>query len=99
MGGTTPAPITTGGAYYMMVANAIKACGTLVRVEPRQFLEIVDRMDAPLVVHAKGGFMSTWYKYLTSYRGLAFHCKSREPLTLPRQTELIEAKKITIPDV
>ena len=51
----------------------------------------------PLVVHAVGGFFTTSYQYLTSYKGLAFFAKSSAPLTLPSGTELVQAKKIWIP--
>jgi hypothetical protein len=46
------------------------------------------------VVHATGGFFSTNYQYLTSYKGLAFFTKSSAPLNLPSGTELVQAKKI-----
>ncbi len=38
------------------IANAIKASGAIVRVEPRDFQKIVERCEAPLVVIAPGGF-------------------------------------------
>jgi hypothetical protein len=49
------------------------------------------------VVHATGGFFSTNYRYLTSYKGLAFFTKSPTPLDLPSGTELVQAKAIWIP--
>lgn len=79
------------------IAEATKASGVIVRVEPRDFLRILERMDGPLVVHATGGFFSTNYQYLTSYKGLAFFAKSETPIDLPRDTELVQAKKIWIP--
>ena len=86
-------------AYAATVANAIKACGTIVRVEPREFLEILFLQENPLVVRTVGGLLSTSYKYLTSYRGLAFYCKSPDELNLPATAELINAKKMSIPDL
>ena len=50
-----------------------------------------------LVVHATGGIFSTSYRYLTSYKGLAFYTKAREPLELPTSTELVQAKAIWVP--
>lgn len=92
---------TAGGsvAYIATLANAIKACGTLVRVEPSEFLRILSLQEDPLVVRSVGGFLSTSYKYLTTYRGLAFHCKNRTELPLPETAQLINANKISIPDV
>ena len=79
------------------IAQATKACGVIVRVEPGDFLQILGQQDAPLVVHATGGFFSTNYQYLTSYKGLAFFSKSETPISLPRGTELVRAQKIWIP--
>lgn len=79
------------------VAQAIKASGAIVRVEPEDFLRILHRQPEPLVVHASGGFFSTSYQYLSSYKGLAFFTKSPVPLTLPTGCELVQAQKIWIP--
>lgn len=81
------------------VANAVKACGTVVRLEDHEFARLLSRMNEPLVVTATGGFFSTNYQYLTSYKGLAFFCKASKPLDLPADTELVKAKKISIPDI
>lgn len=86
-------------SYVAVVANAIKACGTVVRVEPAEFLRILSFGDRPLVVNTVGGLFSVSYKYLTSYRGLAFYCKSPTELGLPGNTELIHANKMSIPDL
>ena len=79
------------------IAQAIKACGVLVTVLPPDFLTIVHRQKDALVVHATGGFFSTNYQYLVSYKGLAFFTKSSEPLVLPSGTEVVQAKSIYIP--
>ena len=86
-------------AYVATVANAIKACGTIVRVEPSEFLRILSLQDDPLVVTTVGGVFRTTYKYLTSYRGLAFYCKSPTELRLPARSERISANKMSIPDL
>lgn len=87
------------GAQIAILTNAIKACGTLVRIEPDEFLRLLARQDSPLIVHALGGFLITNYQYLTSYKGLAFYCKSPKPLPLPEHAELISARKMTIPEL
>lgn len=78
-------------------AQAIRAAGAIVQVESSEFMAIIERQPAPLVVHATGGFLSTTYQYLTSYKGLAFYCKSSTPITLPKDVELIQAGSIWIP--
>ena len=51
-------------------ANAIKASGAVVRVEPHDFDAILRKVESPLVVRAEGGVFSRKYHYLTSYKGL-----------------------------
>jgi len=79
------------------IAKAIKASGVIVQVSPEDFLLIVQRQQGPLVVQAIGGFFSTNYQYLSSYKGLAFFTKSPDPLVLPSGCEVVEAQKIWIP--
>jgi hypothetical protein len=85
------------GAAAAAIANAIKAAGVIVTVEPADFINILFRQDAPLVVHATGGFFTTNYQYLTSYKGLAFFTKVPSPLDLPPNVELVRAKTIWVP--
>ncbi len=87
------------GGYYAAVVNAVKACGTLVRVEPEEFLKILGFQENPLVVRSVGGLFAVSFKYLTTYRGLAFHCKSQTELRLPAEAELINATKFSMPDL
>jgi hypothetical protein len=79
------------------IAKAIKASGVIVRVEPDEFLSILQRQLGALVVHATDGFFSTTYKYSTSYKGLAFFTKSSAPLGLPSGTGLVQAEKLWMP--
>ena len=85
------------GAAAAAIALAVKASGTIVRVEPDEFGRILARQPSLLVVTAEGGFFSTKYQYLTSYKGLAFFTKSGVPLSLPDGTEVVAARKIWIP--
>ena len=87
----------TVAAVAAAIAEATKASGVIVRVNPSDFLAILERQTEPLVVHATGGFLSTSYQYLTSYKGLAFFTESSDPITLPTSTELVHAEKIWIP--
>jgi hypothetical protein len=79
------------------IAQATKASGVIVRVEAADFLAILRRQQNPLVVQATGGFFSTNYQYLMSYKGLAFFTKSPSPLELPAGCELVQARTIWIP--
>lgn len=84
-------------AAIAATANAIKASGAIVRVEPPDFSLILRKIDDPVIVMSKGGFMDKGFKYLTSYKGLIFYTKSKEELMLPGKYELIWAKSIWIP--
>jgi hypothetical protein len=86
-----------GAAAAAAIAQAIKASGVLVRVEPGEFSKILSRARDPLVVIAKGGVFTTNYQYLISYKGLAFFTKSGTPVALPAGCEVVAAKSINIP--
>lgn len=85
------------GAAGAEMAQAIKASGAIIKVEPIDFMTIVQSAENPLVVYCQGGFFSTKFQYLTSYKGLIFYTKSKTPLDLPSSAEVITAKKIWIP--
>lgn len=87
----------SGAAVAAAIANAIKASGVVVQVTPSDFHTILGKTEKPLVLFAKGGFFSTKYQYLVSYKGFAFFTKSSEPILLPAGVETIAAKKIWIP--
>jgi hypothetical protein len=78
-------------------AKAIKASGAIVRLQPDDFLKLLNQNRDALVVHGPGGLLNTGHRYLTSYKGLIFYAKSREPLPLPGTCEVLEAKKIWTP--
>lgn len=89
--------MSAGAAAAAAIAQATKASGVIVCVEPGDFLRILERQDGLLIVHAIGGFFSTNHQYLTSYKGLVFFTKSAIPISLPRGTEVVQAGKIWIP--
>jgi hypothetical protein len=84
-------------AVAAAIANAIKASGVVVRVEPADFVNILRKAEKPLIVYTQGGVFSKNHQYLTSYKGFAFFTKSREQIDLPRGVEIVHAKKIWIP--
>ncbi|MBI4903327.1 MAG: hypothetical protein HY820_06820 [Acidobacteria bacterium] len=89
--------MAAGGAAVAAMIQAVKASGVIVRVEPGEFQKLLRREANPLVVTATGGLFSRNYQYLFSHKGLAFYTKSAEQLTLPRETELVNASRIWIP--
>ena len=86
-----------GAAAAAAIANAIKASGAIVKVEPDDFHKIMAKVDAPLVVRAEGGVLSKNYQYLTAYKGLIFYTKVPSELRLEGDVEVVLAKKIWIP--
>ncbi len=86
-------------AIAAAIANAVKASGLIVKVEPVDFLAILDRTDEPLVVVGQGGYFRKHAQYLTSYKGLGFFTKSDNALVLPSRAEVISAKSISFPDI
>lgn len=88
---------TGAAAAAAAIAQAIKASGAIVRVEPDDFLVIANRVREPLIVQATGGFFRKTYQYLFSYKGLAFFTKSPAPLHLPSTSEIVLAERIWIP--
>jgi len=79
------------------IAEATKASGVLVRLDPDEFRKVMVRVPNPLVVISEGGLFSTNYQYLMSYKGLAFFTKSSSPLDLPAGAEVVTAQRIWIP--
>jgi hypothetical protein len=86
-------------AIHAAIANAIKATGVVVRLEPNEWLSVLKRNENAVVVVAEGGMFKKSFRYLTSYRGLAFFTKSDQALVLPGRAEVITAKSISLPDM
>jgi hypothetical protein len=89
--------MTAAAAAAAAIAQAIKASGVIVRLEPAEFIKILGRQDEPLVVQARGGFFRSSWRYLTSYKGLAFCTESAEQLLLPGRAQIVAAASIWIP--
>ena len=88
---------TAAGAAAAAIAQAIKASGVIVRVSQEDFESILNKSEKPLVICATGGFISTNYQYMTSYKGFAFFTKCPAPLDFSTKVETITANKIWIP--
>jgi hypothetical protein len=91
------AAAAAGAAAAVAIAEAIKASGVLVRMDPANFVAILARAQTPLVVHAPGSLFAKRHHYLTSYKGLAFLTATGQPLDLPPAAEVIEARRIWTP--
>ena len=63
---------TSGAASMAAGARAIKASGAIVRVEPQDFLYILDRHEEPLVVEAQGGL---FFKHLMLVKSIYPFCE------------------------
>ncbi len=87
----------TASAAAAAAIQAVKASGVMVRVEPAEFLRLVERQPSPLIVRAPSRMFRVKYQYVTTYKGLAFFTKASEPLALPRDAEVIDAKAIWVP--
>ena len=84
-------------AHVAAIANAIKASGAIVTVSQEDFESILRKIEKPLVIAATGGFISTNYQYLTSYKGFVFFVKCPAPLVFSNKVEIIVAEKIWLP--
>ena len=58
-----------GAAAAAAIAQAIKASGAIIQLEPSEFLKILSKIESPFVVTALGGAFSK-NQYLTNYNGL-----------------------------
>jgi hypothetical protein len=89
--------MVAAAAAAAAIAQAISASGVLVRLEPEEFQRLLQKIEQPLIVTASGGVFSTKYQYLVSYRGLAFHTKSKSPIPLPVGAETVSSNKLWMP--
>lgn len=85
------------GAAAAAIAQAVRASGVIVRLEPTEFLKVAARAKELVVVTATGGVFNKNYQYLMAYKGLAFFTRSTAPLDLPASAEMITAKSIWVP--
>lgn len=88
---------TGGAAAAAAIANAIKASGAIVSLEPEEFLKLLSRAESPLLVVARGALMKSTFKYIFGWRGLTFYTKSKGSLQFDCAVETVQAKTIWIP--
>ena len=90
--------MTNGAAAAAAIIRAIKASGVVVRLPPEEFQSLLPRARNAIVVQARGGLFYSKYKYVLSYKGLAFYTKSPEPIHIPADIETVQARRIWAPD-
>ncbi|MFH1686395.1 MAG: hypothetical protein ABIE70_02600 [bacterium] len=78
-------------------AKAKKASGAIIELSVEEFRKILARVERPVVVVAKGGFMYKKLRYMTSYKGFLFMTLADDTLGLPSGAELIWSQKIWVP--
>jgi hypothetical protein len=83
----------------LMQQNALKAMGSIVSVTPDDFRRVVSKNEDALVIFHYGGTFKKHYKYLTTYKGFTFYTKSDSKLSFNLPVEIVEADKISIPDL
>ena len=87
-----------GAGVVAAMINAVKAFGVVVRISPPEFLALLERSEAPLVVVGKGGTFRKHHRYLSTYKGLAFFTRSPMPLSLPAHAEIVAVQSLSIPE-
>jgi hypothetical protein len=88
-----------GPGHQIEREKAKMASGLVVQVEPSYFLEILSKDSALIVVHAEPRLFAPQHRYLTSYKGIGFYAISKTPLDLPTVAEMIEAKRLSVPEL
>jgi len=79
------------------MANAVKASGAIIRLDPGEFAKVLSRTTEPVIVIAHTGFKKRKTQYLLSWKGFVFYCISTEQMSFPKGAEIVAAKKIWIP--
>jgi hypothetical protein len=87
----------SGAAVHAAIAEAAKASGAIVRIQPDEFRRMLQKATEPLVVVREGGMFSTHYEYLMGYKGLVFFAKSKEQIGLPSGASVVKATRIWLP--
>jgi len=90
-------PVGTGAAVAAQQQQiaAQRTMGAMVFVEPEEFVSVLERAESPVLVAAQAKvFFSISYTYLLPYKGLVFRTKTKTPLNVNDDVEVIVAKHI-----
>ena len=86
-------------AIGALIAQAKRAIGAIVELKPDDFQKIMNDKERPLIVVSRGGFIKKYYQYLAGSNGLVFYARSVDTMQFKGGTRVIEARKITIPEL
>lgn len=82
-----------------LIAQAKRAIGAIVELNPDDFQKIINDEEKPFIVVSRGGFIRKYYQYFAGCNGLVFYARPIDTIQFKSSTKVIEAKKITIPDL
>lgn len=86
------------GAAQAAIQEAIKASGTIVRIEASEFSRLISKMESGIVIESVSKFFGKeFFKYSTSYSGFVFCCKTTSKMSIPSRLEKINARNIWFP--
>ncbi|MEO0970721.1 MAG: hypothetical protein AAFX80_20955 [Cyanobacteria bacterium J06639_18] len=69
--------------------------GTGVHVKCEDFITILSKSEAPLVIMTAEGLFTKIYKYATAYKGFVFFTESLDKLNFSKEIELIQALSLS----
>ncbi|MBI3820587.1 MAG: hypothetical protein HY286_17995 [Planctomycetes bacterium] len=84
-------------AHHAAVLKAYRSMGIFVKIDSRDFLQLLERAEAPVVVHSRFGFFTKKDRYIQSYKGFAFYTDVDQTLDLPKSCELVESQGSMLP--
>lgn len=84
-------------AHTAHIQQGQKMNGVFVKIEPKDFQDMLNKQEGLMVIMTKTGIFTDVYIYLTSYKGFVFYCKSEKQLTLPNKHEMMHSKQVTLP--
>nr|MBN2278654.1 hypothetical protein [candidate division Zixibacteria bacterium] len=79
-----------------LIASALRVTGAVVEVSLEIFGQMMARLDEPLVIVSRCGWMKSDFRYLTCYKGFILCTRTREVLLFPDNVEVIKADKICL---
>jgi hypothetical protein len=79
------------------IQQALKMNGVFVQLTKEDFGKLINENEDLIIVVSKIGLFTTQYLHLTSYKGLVFYCKCKEPLPISSKNETIYSNSISLP--
>ncbi len=79
------------------IRQALKMNGVFVQLTVEDFRKLISKNEGLVIVVSKTGLFTTRYLHVTSYKGLVFYCKCKEPLPISSKNETIYSNSISLP--